>query len=87
MQVQEKIVAAYYQSDGDLADNAKEEEMFHTSETNGAEGCKEKDVTRGFSGCETGSVGQQKRWKAVLGQSLIQFCSAEGEFEDWQLNC
>lgn len=37
-------------SDGDLADNAEEEEMFHTSETNGAEGCKEKGVTRGFSG-------------------------------------
>ena len=40
-------------SDGDLADNAEEEEMLHTSETNGAESCKEKDVTRGFSGCQT----------------------------------
>ena len=77
------LVAACYQrvgSDGDLADNAKEEEMFHTSETNGAEGCNEKDVTRGFSGCDR--VGQQNQWKAVLGQSLIQFCSAEGDFED-----
>ena len=42
-------------SEGYLADDPEEEEMFHTSQTNRSEGCKIKEVTwgEGFSGCET----------------------------------
>ena len=68
------LFAAFYQrvgSDGDLADNAKEEEMFHTSETNGAEGCKEKYVTRGFSGCE--QCWATEPMEGCLGQSSVLF--------------
>ena len=77
------LVAACYQRvgiDRDLADNAKEEEMFHTSETNGAEGCKEKGVTRGFSvfekvlGCRNvGSVKVQVVFVLQRGISRIGY--------------
>ena len=59
-----------------LADNPEEEKMFHTSKTNRPEGCNER--LWGFSG--------EKLKGIFLDQSLRQFWSPQGHFEDCQLD-